>query len=55
MVPLWVSFGSKGEQNPRMKNPPLKTKMIIKMISPWITHPGKNPGSRRDWSFQIRP
>jgi hypothetical protein len=42
-----------GEQNPWIENPPLRTKIITRMISPWISHPGKSPGSRRDRSFQI--
>jgi hypothetical protein len=48
-------FGCKGEQNPGMENPLLRTKMITKMLSPWIIHPGKSLGSQRDWSFQIKP
>jgi hypothetical protein len=36
-----------------MKNSPLRTRN--RMISPWITHSGKSPGSWRDLSFQIRP
>jgi hypothetical protein len=47
------SFGSKGEQNLGIENPPLRTRMIIKMISPWITLE-KGLGSYIDWSFQIR-
>jgi hypothetical protein len=38
-----------------MENPPLKTRMTIRMISPWLTHPGKSLRSQRDWNFQIRP
>ena len=36
------SFGSKREQNPAMKNLPLKTRIVTRMISPWITHLGKS-------------
>ena len=46
------SFGSKREQNSRMENPPLRTKIITRMVYPWISHPSKSPGSR---SFQISP
>jgi len=35
------SFGSKWEQNPGMKNLPLKTRIVTRMISTWITHPKK--------------
>jgi hypothetical protein len=34
---------------------PLRTRVIIRMISPWINRLGKSPGSWKDWSFQIRP
>jgi hypothetical protein len=48
------SYASKGAK-PRDGKPLLRTRIIIKMISPWITHLGKSPGSQRDWSIQIMP
>jgi len=36
------SFGRRGEQNPGMKNLPLKTRIVTRMISPWINHPEKS-------------
>jgi hypothetical protein len=33
--------------------PSLRTKIITRMISLWISHPGKSPESWRECSFQI--
>ena len=35
-------FWKQGEQNPGMKNLPLKTRIVTRMVSSWITHLGKS-------------